>query len=273
MIAVSQNLHTHSTFCDGKNTVREMAESAYSLGMKSLGFSGHAYTPHDESWCMSREAVKKYHDEVLKVKAEYRGRLTVFLGLEQDYYSAPPLDDVEYLIGSVHYVKKDGEYIPVDETKGHIQDAVTRLYGGDIYAFLEDYYELVCNVHDRTNCDIVGHIDLVEKFNADDSLFDRTNPRYICAYERAVKKLVSQGCFFEINTGAISRGYTDFPYPRKEILRYICTCGGRITLSSDSHSSDTVNFKLDEMCGYARECGFYERYELAESGGFFAVSL
>ena len=36
------NMHTHTVFCDGKNTVDEMVESAIKLGMKTLGFSGHA---------------------------------------------------------------------------------------------------------------------------------------------------------------------------------------------------------------------------------------
>ena len=36
-----QNLHSHTTFCDGKNTPEEMVRAAIALGMDSLGFSGH----------------------------------------------------------------------------------------------------------------------------------------------------------------------------------------------------------------------------------------
>lgn len=37
-----QNLHTHTTFCDGTNTAEEMIQAARELGMDSLGFSGHS---------------------------------------------------------------------------------------------------------------------------------------------------------------------------------------------------------------------------------------
>lgn len=274
MIRVLQNLHTHTSFCDGKNTPQEMAQSALGLGMTSLGFSGHAYTPHDESYCMSLEKTQRYFETIEAMKRDERfSHLTLFVGLEQDLYSVPPAIDTQFLIGSVHYVEKCGEYIPVDETREHIESAVTRLYGGDVYAFLEDYYRLVSQVYDKTRCDIVGHIDLCEKFNGDGSLFDRNAPRYTAAYESAVKTLASSGCIFEVNTGAMSRGYTDFPYPQKRLLETIKKYGGRITLSSDSHSAETVNYKLDEMCAYAKSCGFDERFELNVSGAFTAVPI
>ena len=271
MMNVTQNLHTHTTFCDGKNTPAEMAASAAALGMRSLGFSSHAYTPHDESYCMMLTNYEAYKAELDRLSQVYAGRLRIFTGLEQDYFSAEPTIKTDYIIGSVHYVKKCGEYIPVDETRAHIESAVSRLYGSDIYGFLEDYFALVSDIHNKTGCDIVGHIDLCEKFNADGSLFDRTHPRCIAAYTAAVEKLCAQGCIFEVNTGAISRGYTRLPYPYRDIMKCIAERSGKITLQSDSHSVDTVNYKLDEMCTYAAEHGFDERYELAENGKFEAI--
>lgn len=261
-----QNLHTHTTFCDGNNSVLQMAAAAEKAGLTSLGFSSHAYTPHDESYCMKYFSYGRYLDEVMKARVRYKGTLDIYIGLEQDFYSAAPNIDVDYIIGSVHYVEKDGVFTPVDETRGDIERALTELYGGDIYAFLERYFSIVENVHDKTRCDIVGHIDLCEKFNNDGTLFDRAHPRYIAAYKKAVDKLAAQGCIFEINTGAMSRGYTDFPYPHENILNYIAAVGGKITVSSDSHSVDTVDYKLDKMCELARKCGFDGLYTLTESG-------
>lgn len=269
---VAQNLHTHTSFCDGKNTVREMAQSAQMLGLSTLGFSGHAYTPHDESYCMKLEDYPKYRSEILKAAEEYRGQIELLVGLEQDYYAVEPTIATDFLIGSVHYVEKNGIYTPVDETKNDIITAVKRDYDGDIYAFLEAYFALVGDVYDKTGCDIVGHIDLCEKFNADGKLFDRESPRYIGAYKKAVDRLIANDFVFEINTGAMSRGYTDFPYPHENILTYIVKCGGRIIMSSDSHSVDTVGYMLDEMCEYAKKCGFTHRYEL-RNGEFVPVKL
>ena len=46
--------HVHTTFCDGKAEADELAAQAAALGLKTLGFSGHANTPFDASWCMSQ---------------------------------------------------------------------------------------------------------------------------------------------------------------------------------------------------------------------------
>ena len=45
------NLHTHTSFCDGKNSPEEMVRSAVEKGFDVLGFSGHSYTPFDETYC------------------------------------------------------------------------------------------------------------------------------------------------------------------------------------------------------------------------------
>lgn len=266
MIKVCQNLHTHTSFCDGKDTAEEMIQSAVKKGMTSIGFSGHAFTAHDQSYCMSFEKTLKYCDDILKLKEKYQDKIKIYLGLEQDFFSAEPHIETDYLIGSVHYVLKDGEYIPVDETKDIIIDAVNRLYDSDIYSFLEDYFRLVGDIFNKTSCDIVGHFDLPEKFNGDGKLFNRNNPRYIAAYEKALEVLVSQDRIFEINTGGMSRGYTSAPYPNDIILKKLANLGGKITVSSDSHDIGTISYKLDEMCRLAFDCGFKEIYQLGDNG-------
>lgn len=263
---VRQNLHTHTDFCDGLNSAEDMVKSAVSKGMTSIGFSGHALTLHDKSYCMSRENTFKYRDELLRLREQYKDVIKIYIGLEQDYYSVKPLIETDYLIGSVHYVLKDGEYIPVDETKEWILDSVNRLYNGDIYSFLEDYYNTVADVYNKTKCDIIGHFDLPEKFNSNGKLFDRENPRYVSAYEKALKILIAQDRIFEINTGGMSKGYTKSPYPNENILKKIASLSGKVTVSSDSHSIETIDFKLDEMYRLAFDCGFEKIYQLGDNG-------
>jgi histidinol-phosphatase (PHP family) len=50
---------------------------------------------------------------------------------------------------------------------------------------------------------------------------------------------------FEINTGAISRGYRATPYPSAEIIAYLKQRGAILLLSSDSHSKETLAFQFD----------------------------
>ena len=99
---------------------------------------------------------------------------------------------------------------------------------------------------EKTNANIIGHLDLITKFNKDYNLFDETHPRYVNAYQKAVDKLIKYNIPFEINSGAISRGYQDKPYPAKQIADYIKQKGGKLILSSDSHSKENVAFEYDK---------------------------
>ena len=43
-MTTKSNLHTHSLYCDGRNTIDEMIQAAIRAGFESLGFSGHCHT-------------------------------------------------------------------------------------------------------------------------------------------------------------------------------------------------------------------------------------
>ena len=60
------NYHTHTTFCDGKNTAEELVLQAIDLGFDALGFSGHGYTSQDSTYCMQN--IKAYIEEVKRLK-------------------------------------------------------------------------------------------------------------------------------------------------------------------------------------------------------------
>jgi len=50
---ILQNLHTHSTFDDGQNTLEEMAFAAEKAGLTSLGLSVHSPLPFDSCWTIT----------------------------------------------------------------------------------------------------------------------------------------------------------------------------------------------------------------------------
>ena len=63
-----QSLHTHTVFCDGKDTAEEMVRGAMAAGCRSLGFSGHSPLPFDDSWTMKEVDVPRYREEVLRLR-------------------------------------------------------------------------------------------------------------------------------------------------------------------------------------------------------------
>ena len=243
---IPSNFHTHTVFCDGSDTPEDLVLMAISLGCKEIGFSGHSYTPFDPAYCMSPENEKKYIETVSVLKEKYSGKINILLGIEQDFYSAIPQFDYDYIIGSVHYVKKDGVYISVDDTPEILENGVKKYYNGDYYALVEDYYKNVADLYNKTRCNIVGHFDIVTKFNQNNRLFDTNAPKYISAYKKALEALFSSDCAFEINTHGGSASQNSKNYPDAQIEKIIKLNGRKIVYSSDCHKKDFLIYGIPD---------------------------
>lgn len=81
-----QNLHTHSVYCDGKNTLEEMCERATELSFDSIGFSRHANMFYDSPF-VKPHLIPEYLEKSKELKEKYEGRLEIFCGAEFDLYS------------------------------------------------------------------------------------------------------------------------------------------------------------------------------------------
>ena len=216
-----QNLHTHTVFGDGKNTPEEMVLGALSSRCASLGFSEHSPLPpaaDPDGWTMKETEVGAYRAEILRLREKYRGKIDIFLGLEQDFDSPPPAEKYDYLIGSVHSVAAGGRLLSVDNTRENFVQAVREHFGGDFFAFARAYYRRMAAAAEKTGCQIAGHFDLVTKFNEGGRFFDEADPRYRSAALEALEAVMERDVIFEINTGAMSRGYRSAPYPAPFLL-------------------------------------------------------
>jgi len=247
--------HIHTNLCDGKNSLKEMVDAAVNMGLKTIGFSGHGYTDFDGTFCMSLDNTRQYIKQIAALKEEYKGKIQILCGVEQDLLGGKPTFDFDYVIGSVHYVKKDGIYFDVDRSRAYLDKVVAEHFEGDIYNFCEAYFDSVAQVVDATGADIIGHFDLVSKFNEGDCHFDSSHPRYVAAWQKAADRLIPTGKPFEINTGAISRGYRVTPYPAQDMLLYIAKKGGRFIMTSDSHRAENICFELDKWYKWAYDLG------------------
>ncbi len=240
------DLHVHSTFSDGKNSPEEIILSAINMGLDQIGISDHSFTQFDQSYCIPKTMISEYKKSIYTLKDKYKEDISVLLGIEQDYYSDEPTDDYDYVIGSLHYIMVEGEYVPVDESAEILINATKKYFNGNIYDLIDVYFQTIGDIINKTDADIIGHIDLIAKFNEQNNLFDEKNDRYISAYKSACDKLLATGKVFEINTGAISRGYRTTPYPSSDIYMYLKSNGAKFVLSSDSHSKDTLCYDFDK---------------------------
>lgn len=258
------NIHSHTTFSDGRNTAEEMVQAALSLSFHTIGFSEHGPADYDDV-AMPAEQMGNYRAEILRLREKYAGRIHILLGLEHDWLSPAAPDGLDYAIESVHYVQKDGQLWSVDWTREKQEDAIRELYGGDPYALCRDYFRTVCASIEGTNADILGHIELVMKFNEARDLFDDADPRYLGPALECAEFAAHSGRLIEVNTGAIAKGYRTQPYPGAAMLRRIAECSGRIIFTSDCHNSDYLNCAFGEVTQLARACGFKSAWEYRRS--------
>lgn len=258
---MKQSLHIHTVLDDGRNTMEEMVRAGIEAGLESMGFSGHSWLPFGADWTMSPEAEKHYHREIKRLRKLYP-EIRIYEGLELDLYSEITDYSYDYIIGSVHNLYAGGEYISLDESRQILEAAIDKHFEGNSKAVAEAYFEEVGRIK---NADIVGHFDLISKFNEKGDIFREAD--YMDAALFAMRKLAAANMIFEINTGAISRGYRTVPYPPENLLYELRKLEGRITVTSDAHDTSGIACGYEEAVYLAKQCGF-DRIWLLDEGGF-----
>ena len=266
------SLHNHTNFCDGVQTPEEMARTALEAGCRVFGISEHSPAPWDPEAGMEPARVPEYRRRMEALKAEYAGRMEICCGIEQDIFSPAAGEGWDYVIGSVHYVPAGQGYRAVDLSREDFARTVSECFGGDALAFAESYYRQVSQIVTLTDCEIIGHFDLITKFNEDHAFFDPADPRYLRAVRQALDALTPAGRIFEINSGAMSRGYRKAPYPEPWILRELRDRDARILLSSDAHSRGNILYGFGQMQALAKECGF-EKLTVLHDGAWTEEKL
>ena len=272
--AFPSNLHGHTTYCDGKNKAEDYILSAIEKNFVSVGLSGHSYTAFDMEPCMSEKGTQEYLKEMRNLKEKYKDKIEVYIGIEADFYtgydkSTDKEIGLDFRIGSVHYIKdkaKD-EYYCVDNTPEILAYGIKNYDNGNERTFIEAYYDNIIEMLHKQSPNIIGHLDLVKKFNKNNKYFDENADWYKNKVEEVLNEIAKTDAIVEINTGGISRGWTDTPYPSIFILERILEKNIPITLSSDVHSVENIDYYFKESLEIARKVGF-KSLKIMKNGKF-----
>lgn len=267
---VKSEVHIHTKYGDGINTPEEMIEAALKKGYTLLGFSEHSPIP-GEKWAMKETDEPYYREEIAALKEKYKDRITILCGLELDSFSEPPKEKYDFIIGSVHGIEKGRRIWDVDASVEQMEELV-ELFSGNAMNLAEAYFEEVSKVLDKTHGDIIGHFDLINKWEKIHPFFSIDHPRYRAAAEDAVKALIPYGVPFEVNTGAIARGYRASAYPVNYVMRAIHERGGDMILSSDCHDAKKLGIGFEDALKRIRAAGF-ERLAVRTATGFDYIDI
>ena len=270
---ILSNYHTHTNYCDGIDTIQQNVDAALAKGFHSLGFSGHGYVPFEGLFCgMRPESIAEYRSAVNGLKESYAGRLNIYTGLENDSVCMLPAGDYDYTIGSIHCLKCGDNYYSIDSYCAIAASTIEAEFGGDGLAYAVAYYDAVLEFVGEKSADILGHIDLVRRFNRVNkcsdafSFFDEGSADYRNAASAALERAVRAGYIIEVNTAPILKGFSDEPYPARFLLEIAREMDARIIVNSDAHYAKNLDYAFDKAEKLLRELGYKERWELTPEG-------
>jgi histidinol-phosphatase (PHP family) len=262
--------HTHTLYSNhGVGKPREVAQFAVEQGMLALGFSEHFPLPHGFSEPsgglanMNWEQIDYYIREVNEVKAEFGDKIRILLGFELDYIPSHDSEmranlaqyPVEYWVGSIHIVdrfRSDHENWLIDFTE---EDFAEGLQEKGYLATYTRYYELVREFAQKYDHQIVGHLDLVKKFNKFGRYFDMDTPHYLSQVEITLDVLKNRGKIIEVNTAGLFKGIGEL-YPSDAILQMILHRRLPICLSSDAHKPEHLTREFSATWQRLTKMGF-----------------
>lgn len=246
------NFHTHSTYCDGKASPREMVEFAVAHGFTALGFSGHSPLPFENTFSITD--YDGYCREVRALQAEYADRIQISLGLEIDYVPGmcedfSPLIErggLDYVIGSVHLIPSSNTPQGADDLwfidgsrYERYDEGLNRLFGGDIRAGVKAYFHQQNAMLERNRPTIVGHPDKIVMHNRD-RYFTEDEPWYRNLALETIHLVHELGLICEINTRGIYKGRHADYYPSKWLIQEMKDLRIPVIVSTDAHAPEDL---------------------------------
>jgi histidinol-phosphatase (PHP family) len=243
------DLHNHTYLCNHANgTVNEYIEQAIDKKIDIYGFAEHApfKSGFDPDYRLSFEQINIYFELIKKAKIKYKNKIEILTGFEVDFLQNDISEkiinlDVDYLIGSVHFLNKWGFDNP---------EFIGRYQHENIDQLWKNYFLEIEKLAESNLFQIVGHIDLLKVFK-----FLPKNRKLEDLAENSLKKIKKHNLVIEINGSGFRKPISE-QYPSEAILKMAYDMKINITFSSDAHSVDQVGKYHDQIEKLAKKIGF-----------------
>jgi len=240
------DLHNHTTRCNhAEGTVDEYIQKAIELGIDIYGFSEHAPMDFDPEYRLKFEEMEAYTSDILTAKETYKNDIHILLGYEVDWLPSH-MDErvlnanVDYLIGSVHFIDKwsfdNPEFIGGWKEK-------------NIDEIWQAYFEATEAMAKSGKFDIVGHLDLIKIFK----FMPKQDIRLLA--KNVLKAIKTSNMVIEINTAGLRKPVGEM-YPSRTLLEEAYDLGIPITFSSDAHAVEQIGTGYDLATALAKDVGY-----------------
>ncbi len=242
------DLHNHTTLCNhAEGEISQYIEQAIKQKTKYFGFSDHAPMDFDKNYRMSFSDMKNYEKNVLNNKEKYKDKIEILLGYEVDFLLGHMDErvlnaDVDYLIGSVHFVDEWGFDNP--EFIGNYEKQ-------DIDEIWQKYFDTIEDMADSNLFDIVGHLDLIKVFK----YMPKKDITLIA--KNALKAIKKADMVVELNVAGYRKPVKE-AYPSPSLLKEMFNMDIPISFASDAHKPEQVGLFNDEIVAMAKNAGYTE---------------
>lgn len=256
------NLHGHTQFCDGRNTMQEFAEAAVEAGFSHYGFSPHSPICVPSPCNMPKDSVGDYLDEIYRLREKYQEKIRIYasMGIDYlgsdwgpatDYFQQIPLD---YRIGSVHFVPtQEGTPVDIDGSPERFALRLDECFRGDLRYVVDKFFEQSIMMVENGGFDIIGHLDKIA-LNASHVDPEITSAGwYKSLLDELIDKTVDHKITVEINTKHFAKYGFFFPTP--SVWPELKNRGAQIVINSDAHYTDLINASRAEAIAMLADAG------------------
>ncbi len=257
--------HTHNLFCDGKNSIEEMVQSAINQKIKAIGISSHSPVNFFNKWSISDDKTKKYREIISVLQQKYEGQIHIFASLEVDYIPKltntneyfSNLLNLDYTIGAVHLVRNpnNGGLWFIDGDKKQSQNNMLKIFDGDYKFAVKSYFSQMREMIITQKPDIIAHLDKVA-MNTIGVLFEEYEDWYQNEVDLTLQEIKNAGSIMEINTRGIYKGKWHTTFPSPKIIRKANIMGIPIIISTDAHSTSELLSYYKEAAIIVHEAGY-----------------
>lgn len=260
------NYHTHTKYCDGSGRLREFIEAAIAKRFDILGISPHSLYPFSSTWHIASRNIPTYLKKIRKLKDEYQDSITLLAGFEADYIEGltfPDSDfysslDVDYLIGSVHYIVTSSGSFTIDGSASEVKKGIKKFFNSDAKNAINNYFYTQRKMLESCKFEILAHPDVCRRRNNELHLFDESDKWYKSEIEATVDVIRKAGVIVEVNTGGWARGSLEDVYPSAYFLERLFEKGVPVMVNSDAHSPDLLDFSFNEAYKIIKKIGYKE---------------
>jgi len=212
-----------------------------------IGFSDHIYFKK-AVWSMDFADLPNYVNKINALKKT--SQIPIKTGAEVDFVPSKMVRlmrminrfDFDYLMGSVHFI---GDW-QIDSDK-----QIHRWRRENVDQVYQQYFALVQEMAKSGLFDVVGHLDLVKKYNF------RPKRDITSLLFETVEVISKAKMCVEVNTGGLRKPCREV-YPSEELLKICFENGLPITLGSDAHSPEDIGVGLDKAVDLLRKAGYIE---------------